>query len=430
MSNQHNTAYLTGQSAAYVAARGVAAAPAEPSGVHAEQPHQAHPGQVWHAYQGNRAQWSYTGAPFPTPRKRETLPNHIGALEVLLALISVVGMLATVNAISDGEVGILTPTVLALMPLAVVIAVVRWVDRWEPEPRLLLWLTFLWGAGVATFISAVVNTAAAEHVYALTGDVAQGDLVAAVVSAPIIEEASKAFILLLLLWWRRGAIGGPVDGVVYAATTAAGFAFVENISYFVMFHDEMAAVFLVRGVFSPFAHILFTSMTGLALGFAARSRFYTAWLWWAPLGYAAAVAMHAGWNISASAGATTAVWAQLPMLALLFLVLGLLQRSELSLVQWHLEPYVRAGLLQRWELAMVTVPSARRNARKWAAKAKRRKALREFQSGAVQLALARHRAAVGNYQFPPLQEAAHMAQLNSARSALYGAPQAANGTHG
>ena len=140
--------------------------------------------------------------------------------------------------------------------------------------------------------------------------------------------------------------------------------------------------------------------------------------------------MHAGWNISASAGATTAVWAQLPMLALLFLVLGLLQRSELSLVQWHLEPYVRAGLLQRWELAMVTVPSARRNARKWAAKAKRRKALREFQSGAVQLALARHRAAVGNYQFPPLQEAAHMAQLNSARSALYGAPQAANGTHG
>ncbi|WP_371164680.1 PrsW family intramembrane metalloprotease [Buchananella felis] len=405
MSNQTNTPYLTGQSTAYVAAN-------------AAQPQQARPAQVWQAYQVSPAQWSYQGAPFAGLNKAHRISTKVGALEVILVIISMFGMFASFRAISDGEVGILAPTVLALMPLAVVIAVVRWVDRWEPEPRLLLWLTFLWGAGVATFVSAIVNTMAAEHVYVLTGDVAQGDLVAAVVSAPLIEEASKAFILLMLLWWRRGAIGGPVDGVVYAATTAAGFAFVENIFYFVMFHDELASVFVVRGVFSPFAHILFTAMTGLAIGFAARSASRVAWLWWAPLGYAGAVALHAGWNISASAGATTALWAQLPMLALLLVILAVLQRSELSLVQWHLQPYVRAGLMQSWELAMVTVPAARQNARRWAKRGGRKQALRDFQAGAVQLALARHRAAIGRHAFHAAEEQAHLTQLHQARLAL------------
>ncbi len=50
---------------------------------------------------------------------------------------------------------------LAFIPLAVVLLGIRWVDRWEPEPHATLVAAFLWGAGVATAISLIFNTAIA-----------------------------------------------------------------------------------------------------------------------------------------------------------------------------------------------------------------------------------------------------------------------------
>src|SRR5699024_4669870 len=53
----------------------------------------------------------------------------------------------------------------------------------------------------------------------------------AVVQAPVVEEAMKSAGLLGLLIWGRRYISGPLDGVVYAALIAGGFAFTENILY-------------------------------------------------------------------------------------------------------------------------------------------------------------------------------------------------------
>ena len=41
-------------------------------------------------------------------------------------------------------------------------------------------------------------------------------------------------MLIIFLIWRR-TFNGPVDGVVYACVVAAGFAFAENILYFVKY---------------------------------------------------------------------------------------------------------------------------------------------------------------------------------------------------
>ena len=55
--------------------------------------------------------------------------------------------------------------ILALLPLAGVLLAVRLIDRWEPEPVGLLTAAFLWGAGVSTVISLVVNTSTANSSY-------------------------------------------------------------------------------------------------------------------------------------------------------------------------------------------------------------------------------------------------------------------------
>src|SRR2546423_11636290 len=90
-------------------------------------------------------------------------------------------------------------------------------------------------------------------------------------------------VLLFLI--RPRACSGVVDGIVYCGLSATGFAMVENILY-LGGHGyaagaqnagvaggvaQVIGVFFARIVFSGFAHPLFTAMTGIGLGLAARS---------------------------------------------------------------------------------------------------------------------------------------------------------------
>ena len=89
--------------------------------------------------------------------------------------------------------------------------VVFWVDRREPEPPRLLLAAFLWGAGISVLGATIVNdtaTAFGERVLGTGG----GDLVGAVISAPVIEEALKGSFLVGLPWQRRREFDGVVDG--------------------------------------------------------------------------------------------------------------------------------------------------------------------------------------------------------------------------
>lgn len=182
------------------------------------------------------------------------------------------------------------PCVLAMAPMAIVLPVMLWLDRVEPEPRAALVHAFLWGATISILVSAIVNAT-------VTG--LAGRPIAAMVSAPLIEEAMKAGGILYAV--RRGEVDGPMDGIVYAAWTAVGFAVVENVEYLVtaLGEGQLAAVFVLRGLLSPFAHPLFTAWIGLAIGRAvARGRPpFPAMLW----GYGLAVASHALWNGSSTA---------------------------------------------------------------------------------------------------------------------------------
>lgn len=246
-------------------------------------------------------------------KRRPRLPDWLSVPIVLCALPVV---LATVWFIVDSPLSV----ALSLVPLAIVLPTLWWLDRVEPEPRSALMHSLLWGATVAVLISGSVNTLVAE-LYSFD--------TAAVVSAPLVEEATKG----LGVYWivRRGHVDSVLDGVIYAGWVAIGFAVVEDIQYFASAEavDQLLPVFIVRGLVTPFAHPLFTFWIGLAAGLAKERGL--------PVGaamcggYLVAVLTHAAWNGSlsvseSSGGAAVILVAIIGFLLLFGTVVGLLIR--------------------------------------------------------------------------------------------------------
>jgi RsiW-degrading membrane proteinase PrsW (M82 family) len=174
---------------------------------------------------------------------------------------------------------------LGLVPLMIVLPVLTWLDRVEPEPRPSRVHAVLWGGTVAALVSGIVNTIVA---------VTTSETVAAVVSAPLVEEATKG----LGVYWavRRREVDSVMDGIVYAGWVALGFAVVENFDFFALaaMTGVLVEVFVARALFTPFAHPLFTVWIGLAIGWAVsrgRPLFPVA-----VAGWLVAVGLHAAWN--------------------------------------------------------------------------------------------------------------------------------------
>ncbi len=226
--------------------------------------------------------WAWTPHLSARPKK-PALPGWM-SVPVLLASLVVVPVLLV------ALVTMPLVVLLALAPAVIALPVMIWLDRVEPEPPSALVHSLLWGATVAILLSSIVNAT----VSALAGEV-----VAAVLSAPFIEEATKAGAILYAV--KRREVDSPMDGIVYAAWAAVGFAVVEDVEYFARAagQGQLATVFVLRGILAPFAHPLFTAWTGLAVGRAiSRGRpVFPSILW----GYALAVATHALWNASAAA---------------------------------------------------------------------------------------------------------------------------------
>ena len=226
---------------------------------------------------------SWTGHVASAGQRKPRLPGWL-SVPVCVAVLPVLAMLVVMTVVSPAT------TLLGLVPMLIVGPTMAWLDRVEPEPRSSIVHAFLWGATVAVGVAVIVNTI----VIGLLGEVA-----GVVVCAPLIEEAMKG---LGVVWAaRRRQIDGVMDGIVYAGWVALGFAVVEDITYFVSASDGgiLVGTFVVRALLGPFAHPLFTSWTGMAVGRAVVRRRA---IWPSILGgYALAVGSHALWNGSLTA---------------------------------------------------------------------------------------------------------------------------------
>ncbi len=243
---------------------------------------------VWRWYDGRAwtAHISPANAQVQVAEKKPRLPSFL-SIPVILAAVPSLALLAIALFTNPKTVA------LGLVPMLIVGPVLIWMDRLEPEPWSSRLHTFLWGAFVAGIISLVVNTIFAT----ITGS----EVLAAVVSAPLIEEITKAGAIVWMV--RRKEVDGIMDGLVYAGWAGLGFAVIEDVSYFYLADEQelLLETFIGRAIFTPFAHPLFTAWTGLAIGMAVRARKS---LWTALWGLGLAIASHAAWNGSLSLAET------------------------------------------------------------------------------------------------------------------------------
>jgi len=317
---------------------------------------------------------------------------------IAIAALGALGLVLVQVGVGPGVVG----TLLAVVPLTVVLLGIRWLDRWEPEPLGALAFGLLWGAGVAVLVSLVVNDLTVYAVAQATGDLDAGVVAAAVVSAPVVEELAKGAGVLALFLARRRYFDGVVDGIVYAGVVAAGFAFTENVLYFGRAGEALAQTFVLRGLATPFAHLLFTACTGAALGLAARSRNRNAAWWLLPLGLLAATAGHALWNattlVAGDAYLTVFALVQVPLFAGVVALVFWLRRQESAVIRHRIEEYARAGWFAPHEVDMLASLKLRSTAAGWATRAggpAAGEAMRRFQRDATTLAFLRQQAATG-----------------------------------
>jgi RsiW-degrading membrane proteinase PrsW (M82 family) len=303
----------------------------------------------------------------------------------------------------------------AIVPVPVLVGCFLWLNRYTPSPPWLLMVVFLWGAGVATSGALVVNTVMAHLL---------PDAIVATVTAPITEETLKAALPLLLFAFYRKAFTGITDGVVYCGLSATGFAMVENILYvgghgfavgshqggFVAGAFYASLTFAVRIPLSGFAHPLFTSMTGIGIGIAARSP--RAWVRrvFPFLGLFAAMVLHGSWNLMATLSAndqSIILYGYFALFVPLFFTqLGLIlwvRSWEGRVVERVLPAYAARGWLTPPEIAALVTLGRRTSARRWAERVAGRPgltAMRAFQYAATRLALLRDGLNRGLYRAP------------------------------
>jgi protease PrsW len=319
--------------------------------------------------------------------------------------------------------------ILALVPLTIVLIGVSWIDRWEPEPRGNLAFAFLWGAGFAVLAALLVGAEVDNVVNSLGGPGPAYDFIGSVIQAPIVEESGKGLGLLLIFLVARKHFDGPIDGIVYAAWVAGGFAFTENILYFGSqivesggFSSDLAHTFLVRGIMSPFAHVMFTSCTGVALGLAARRTGTFGGILAFLVGLVPAMFLHALWNgalyfVSDFFGYYLVV--QVPLFIGAILLVRFFRRRQARLTFDRLGEYAAAGWYGPTEIAAVATFHGRSQALRWARSKGLRTTMKRYIRDSTRLALTRQRLNTGTaIRGAEAEEAALLASIVSLRKTL------------
>lgn len=174
-------------------------------------------------------------------------------------------------------------TALAVVP----VAILWYLDRRERETPWLFAAALVWGALIATALALPFNTAFAAAVDAwvvqnpvvtetLGPDAAT--MITAPISAPIVEELTKALGVLLLFWLLRAEFDNMRDGFVYGALVGLGFTWFEAPLYVAQGYAEFGAapwgmqLGWRYALFGFGGHAMFTGIFGAFLGFAMQTR--------------------------------------------------------------------------------------------------------------------------------------------------------------
>ena len=186
----------------------------------------------------------------------------------------------------------------AFVPVFFMAMVVYWLDRYEKEPLILLGATFVWGAVIAAGGAFVINTILGIGIFSVTGSGDFADQATLTVVAPFVEEGLKGLAVVIVFLFFRQEFDSILDGIIYAAIAALGFAGTENVLY-IYGHGYLQAgwsgfwqLVVIRDVMVPWQHPFFTAFIGIGLAVARLNRNVLVKIVALPIGYACAVLAH------------------------------------------------------------------------------------------------------------------------------------------
>jgi RsiW-degrading membrane proteinase PrsW (M82 family) len=301
----------------------------------------------------------------PDPDKKR---RQVGLALYIVALLAGAGLLFVMFFVPPlfmpnpiGTYGaMLIGAILAFPAGLMYLTVPRLLDRYDPEPWYALIGCLVWGGVVACGFSAVINTTVAAVFGAVMGPEA-GEVVSAVISAPFVEEGMKCMGVWGVAFFLKREFDGVVDGIIYAVFTAIGFAAVENVIYYAQAAEQggdiLAVTVVLRGVLSPWAHPVYTSMFGIGMGMSREAK-TQGMKYMAPfVGYSGAVFLHFVWNGSASVAEGVLFVVLLPLwlifVATFLIIIIVLVRRRGKIIREHLQDEVALGTIDRGELDLV-----------------------------------------------------------------------------
>ena len=229
-------------------------------------------------------------------------------------------------------------------------------DHYEKEPRHLIQGAFVWGAIVAAGAAFFINTFLGAGVYILSGDENFTTLTTGSIIAPLVEEILKGMAVIIVFLFFRHEFDSVLDGIVYAAVTALGFAATENAYYILTYgylesgYVGLFSLVLVRVILVGWQHPFYTAFFGIGLAMARLKTGLKPKLLYPLLGMFAAILLHSLHNtipaiIPGAAGilvGTVIDWSG--WIVMLAFTIAMVIR-ERRLLERHLMDEVRAGLL-------------------------------------------------------------------------------------
>ena len=166
----------------------------------------------------------------------------------------------------------------SFVPAFLFALLIYWLDRFEKEPKILLGTVFFWGAIVAAGAAIIVNSILGLGIYLFTNSSASTELATGLLIAPVVEEILKGFAVLVVYLAVRNEFDSILDGIVYAAIVALGFAATENTFYIYSLGYQRAGIagllwlVFVREVLVGWQHPFYTAFFGIGLAMARLSR--------------------------------------------------------------------------------------------------------------------------------------------------------------
>ncbi|AOY76322.1 PrsW family intramembrane metalloprotease [Clostridium formicaceticum] len=157
--------------------------------------------------------------------------------------------------------------VIAITPSIAIAIALYLTDRYDREPLPLLTKVFVLGA--LSVIPVLIVQRLLLSVNIFTGLL--GIAFVSFIVAGLTEEYFKRAVVLYSAY-RSRHFNEKLDGIVYCAFSALGFATVENIMYVVFRFSSNYYVGIMRGILSVPAHILFAVTMGYYLSLAKYTK--------------------------------------------------------------------------------------------------------------------------------------------------------------